>query len=152
MKRDMSAPDFDVKDMEGKTISLASLKGKTIILDFWATWCQPCVASFPGMQKAVNYFKDDPNVVFMFIHTLDKKGANVKEEVLALLKERGYDFDVYLDLRDPNSGKSPVADKFQIRAIPTKFIINKQGVNTGYVSEEEAVEEIKLMIEYANQD
>ena len=154
MALDMPAPDFEVKDMNGNTVSLASLKGKTVILDFWATWCQPCVASFPGMQKAVNHFKDDPDVVFMFIHTMEKKGANAKEEAQTLLKERGYDFDVYLDLKDASIGKSPVADKFQIRAIPAKFVINKEGIikfsNTGYVGEDEAVEEIRQMVELAN--
>jgi peroxiredoxin len=149
------APDFEVLDINGKTISLASLRGKTVVLDFWATWCQPCVASFPGMQKAVNFFRHDPNVVFMFIHTLEKKGSDVKTQAQQLLSQKGYDFDVYLDLRDPSTDKSPAAEKFQLTAIPAKFIINKEGIikfsHTGYVSEDEAVEEIKMMIEKANE-
>jgi len=148
------APDFEVMDMNGKAVSLANLRGKTVILDFWATWCQPCVASFPGMQKAVNFFRHDPNVVFMFIHTLEKKGSDVKTQAQQLLSQKGYNFDVYLDLRDPSTGKSPAAEKFQLTAIPAKFIINKEGIikfsHTGYVSENEAVEEIKMMIEKAN--
>src|ERR1700748_85368 len=64
-----SAPDFKLKDIDGKEISLASLNGKIVIVDFWATWCGPCKASFPGMQLAVNNFKNDKDVVFLFIDT-----------------------------------------------------------------------------------
>lgn len=155
MEVNQPAPDFEILDMKGNKISLADLRGKTVILDFWATWCQPCVASFPGMQKAVDYFKNDPSVVFMFIHTLEKKGADVNKQINDLLKVKGYHLDVYLDLRDPSTGKSPVAEKFNIRNIPAKFVINRKGVikysNTGYISEDEAVDEIKLMIEKSNQ-
>ncbi|WP_293931833.1 TlpA disulfide reductase family protein [Sphingobacterium sp. UBA6645] len=150
------APDFEVKDIHGNSVSLANLKGKTVILDFWATWCQPCVASFPGMQKAVDYYKNDPSVVFMFIHTSEKKGANVKEQSLDLMNEKGYKFDVYLDLRDPNTGKCPAATAFEVRGIPAKFVINKEGIikfaNEGYIGEDEAVEEIKFMVERSNQN
>lgn len=154
MAVDKPAPDFEILDMTGNKITLASLRGKTVILDFWATWCQPCVASFPGMQKAVNYFKNDPSVVFMFIHTMEKKGSNVKNQVQNLLKSKGYELDVYLDLKDPVTGKWDVAQKFNVRGIPAKFVINKEGIikfsHSGYVSEDEAVDEIKLMIEKAN--
>jgi peroxiredoxin len=155
MEVNLPAPDFEILDMRGNKVSLASLRGKTVILDFWATWCQPCVASFPGMQKAVNYFKNDASVVFMFIHTFEKKGADVHKQINDLLKVKGYQLDVYLDLKDATNGKSPVAEKFNIHGIPAKFVINKKGVikysNTGYISEDEAVDEIKLMIEKSNQ-
>lgn len=154
MAIDLPAPNFEIKDVDGHIISLESLKGKTVILDFWATWCQPCVASFPGMKKAVLYFKNDPNVVFMFIHTAEKKGTNVREQALALINEKQYPFSIYLDLKEPKTGKSPVAEAFQVRGIPAKFVINKQGIikfsTTGFVSEDEAVAEIKMMVERAN--
>ncbi len=63
------APKFTLANLKGEIVDLAKLKGKVVIVDYWATWCGPCIASFPGMQKAVDKYKTDPNVVFLFINT-----------------------------------------------------------------------------------
>lgn len=144
------APDFELKDLNGKTVSLKSLRGKTVILDFWATWCQPCVASFPGMQKAVDYYKGDDSVVFMFIHT-SEKSATASEDARRMITAKKHTFDVYMDLKNSTIGKSPVADSFKVSGIPAKFFIDKNGIirykNSGYISEEEAVPEIRTIVE-----
>ncbi len=153
---DSPSPYFSIKDTQGKTVSLQTLKGKTVIIDFWATWCQPCVASFPGMQKAVDYYKEDKDVVFMFVHTAERFDPEKSTSMaLNLIKDKGYKgFDVYMDLKDKNTGKHPLLDSFEISGLPTKLIINKKGIikfkNVGFVSEEEAVDEIKLMVDLAN--
>jgi hypothetical protein len=64
-----TAPAFALLDLDGKNINVEDLKCKVVVVDFWATWCGPCKASFPGMQKMVNKYKEDPNVKFIFIDT-----------------------------------------------------------------------------------
>jgi peroxiredoxin len=144
------APDFTLTDLNGKKVSLQSLRGKTVILDFWATWCQPCVASFPGMQRAVDHYKDDTSVVFMFIHTAEHSTDPVGD-VKRFMANKKYRFDVYMDLKDKTTGKNTVQEAYKIRGIPAKFIIDKDGMirykNAGYVSEDEAVPEISTMVE-----
>lgn len=147
------APDFHLKDIVGKEVSLASLKGKTVIIDFWATWCQPCVASFPGMQRAVDYYRNDPNVVFLFVHT-SERSRTATEDAKRLIDSRHYTFNVCMDLKDAASGKNPAADAFNIKYLPTKFIIDPNGTirfkHTGYVGKAEALDEMTAMVDMAN--
>lgn len=153
MEVNKPAPAFHLTGTNGKEVSLESLRGKTIIVDFWATWCIPCVGSFPGMQKAVNYYSNDTTVVFLFIHTSEKT-ATATADAQKLLDKKHYAFNLYMDLKDPLTHKNAVAEAFSIRALPTKFIIDKKGIirfiHTGFVSEDEAVEDIRTMVELTN--
>lgn len=150
MRTMQPSPDFELTGLNGDKISLQSLRGKTVILDFWATWCQPCVASFPGMQQAVDHYKNDTSVVFLFIHTLERNNDPVGD-VKQFMNYKKYRFNVYMDFKDKKTGICPVQTAFNIRAIPTKFIIDKNGMiryrNTGFVSEEEGLAEIRMMLE-----
>ncbi|WP_342332589.1 TlpA disulfide reductase family protein [Pedobacter sp. FW305-3-2-15-E-R2A2] len=153
MKVNEPAPDFEIKDVNGKSVSLKSLRGKTVFLDFWATWCIPCVGSFPGMQKAVDYYKNDSSVVFMFIHTAEKN-LNAVEDAKKIIASKKYSFDVFMDLKDKESGRNPVASIFKVSSLPTKLVIDKEGIirfkNIGYIGLDEAIPEIKTMIEMSS--
>lgn len=141
------APAFALKDFEGNSVSLASLKGKVVVVDFWATWCGPCIASMPGMKKAQDKYKGNPNVKFLFVDTwekVDNKLQNAKD----FMTKKGYDFHVLLDTEDN------VVSDFKVSGIPTKFIVDGNGnirfKAVGFDGNDDAlVEELTTMIELA---
>ncbi|QKJ32591.1 redoxin domain-containing protein [Mucilaginibacter mali] len=143
-----ASPEFALVDLNGAKVSLASLKGKVVILDFWATWCGPCKKSFPAMQMALTKYKNDPNVKFLFIDTWERVPDPAKD-VKSFIKDNKYDFQVLLD-----DNKTKVVDKFGITGIPAKFVIDGNGKIrfklTGFDgADDAAVEEISAMIEMA---
>ncbi len=147
------APNFSLKDTDGNTVTLSDFKGKIVILDFWATWCTPCKKSFPAMQMAVNIYKDDPNVKFLFIHTWEKE-EDATKSAINYLKENNYSFKLLMDLKDPVTKTNKVIESYKVTGIPTKFIIDGKGnicfKVTGFSGgNEAAVEEISKMIEMA---
>lgn len=122
------APPFKLKSLEGDSVSLASLTDKVVVVDFWATWCAPCVASMPVMQEVTDQFKDK-DVVFLAVNA-----GETKEEVEEFLSEQDWDVQILLD----SDGK--VADAFKADAIPQSIVIGKDGfiesVHVGFLGEE----------------
>ncbi len=149
----LPAPKFTLKDVNGKTVSLEELKGKTVVVDFWATWCGPCKASFPAMQLAVNRYKDDPDVKFLFVHTWEKEDM-ATESAKKFIEDKKYSFEVLMDLKDPATGNNNVVVSYNVNSIPTKFVIDKNGNIrfrfSGFSGgNDAAVEEVSAMIELA---
>jgi len=116
------ANDFKLKNLKGQYVSLSSFKNKVVVIDFWATWCVPCRASFPAMQELVNNYKLDSSVIFLFIDVLENKSPEKMQEMAQkLMTDGNYNFNVLLDTKDK------VVNDFKVEAIPSKFIIDKKG-------------------------
>ena len=145
---------FTLKDLDGKTVSLADLKGKVVIVDFWATWCGPCKASFPGMQLALNKYKDDPNVIFLFVDTWEN-GDNYSDGVKKFIADNKYTFHVLLDEKNAEGRQAKVVTDYGVEGIPTKFIIDKDGnIRFRYVgysgTPEKLLDEVTQMVDMTN--
>ena len=142
-----TAPSFALMDLNGNKVDMADLKGKVVIADFWATWCGPCIASFPAMQKMVNKYKDNDKVKFVFINTWES-GDNKKKLAGDFMAKSQYNFQVLMDNDDK------VVQQFKVEGIPTKFIIDGNGLirfkSVGYNSSEDAmIAELEAMINLA---
>ncbi|MGB8193875.1 MAG: TlpA disulfide reductase family protein [Chitinophagaceae bacterium] len=151
----MPAPPFKLKDLKGNEVSLASLKGKTVVVDFWATWCGSCIASFPGMQKAVDKYKDDPNVVFLFVDTWET-GNDREKQVKDFIGKNKYSFTVLYDETKKGSEEFLVVGDYKVEGIPTKFVIdgnsNIRFKNIGFNGNTDGlVAELSMMIEMAGE-
>ena len=107
--------DFTLSSVsDGKALPLASLQGKVVVMDFWATWCGPCKVQHPLYEKVQQKFKSDPNVVFLAVATDEDRTL-----VAPILKERKWTGQNYFD--------AGLATKFEVSSIPTTIIVDKSG-------------------------
>ncbi|MGC1782600.1 MAG: TlpA disulfide reductase family protein [Acidobacteriaceae bacterium] len=114
--REKMAPAFSVCTLQGNTVSLDGLQGKVVLLDFWATWCGPCNAELPHIQKIAQRFQGEPLVVLSI--SIDKDQAKWQ----AFVAQHGMTWPQYWD----QSGS--MAQTFGVRAIPNYFTIDTDGV------------------------
>ncbi|WP_254070872.1 AhpC/TSA family protein [Pedobacter sp. L105] len=113
-----TAPDFTMNTIDSKTIKLSSLRGKYVMLDFWASWCQPCRQENPNVVKMFNKYKGK-NFTILSI-SLDKDAAAWKQAVIA----DGLTWTHASELQD---FESPTVRMYQVEAIPASFILDPSG-------------------------
>lgn len=122
------AKPISLKDKDGKLISLSDYKGKTVFLNFWATWCHACEKEMPDMEALYkDYGKNENEVVFLSVALPDGKGDVTPDELRAFIKEKGYTFPVLFD------EKGEAFQAYGIRALPTTYMITASGEVYGYV-------------------
>jgi peroxiredoxin len=111
-----AAPDWQLSDVDGKTVKLSEFKGKVVILDFWATWCPPCRAEIPGFVAMQKKYADKGFTMVGL--SLDEQGASV---VKPFMRQLGMNYPVVI-------GNQQIASDYGgITAIPTTFVIDRQG-------------------------
>ncbi|WP_257668942.1 TlpA family protein disulfide reductase [Parapedobacter tibetensis] len=139
---DKTLPALDkITDLEGNPVNFADLKGKVLVIDLWATWCVPCLQSFPYLQRVYDQYRDNEAVVFMVLNT----GArNTLDDARKWKNQATYDFPIYYNA-DPD-----MAGKLGVSMIPATFVIDRD-LKIRFHSEGfegEALEpKLKLMLE-----
>lgn len=123
------ALDFTLKDQFGNTHTLADYKGKTIFLNFWATWCGPCKAELPDIQKLYEKYSEETEEEVVVLGVAGPKMGNEKteEEIIEFLEENELTYPVLMDT------DWTLFQRYGISSFPTTFMIDKEGNVFGYV-------------------
>jgi len=113
------APEFSLPTLKGGTASDADLKGHVTIVDFWATWCEPCRRSMPHLQQLAA----NPDLSGKGLRVLAVNATNQddRDDVAKYIKEMGFSFPVLLD------ENGMMAQAFQVRGFPTTFVVGRDG-------------------------
>ena len=113
------APDFELKDITGRVWHLTDLRGKVVVVNFWATWCDTCREENPSLQKFLDSEKDNRSLIVVTILYND-----TPEHAVGYLKKNNFSFNVLLD-----DGKTSV--EYGITGVPETFMITKKGLLNG---------------------
>ncbi|SHH69831.1 cytochrome c-type biogenesis protein [Clostridium collagenovorans DSM 3089] len=138
----IKALDFTLYDQYGNEHKLSEYKGKTIFLNFWATWCPPCREEMPYIDELYKeYNENNDDVIILGVSTPNVGREGSADHVKDFLNKEGYTFPVVFD------EKSPMAFEYGINAFPSTFIINKEGYITKYIPGAMSKKTMKNLIE-----
>lgn len=112
------APDFNLQTPEGESIELSDLRGQPVLINLWTSWCPPCRAEMPALQRVYEAYQDQGFEVL----AVNATNQDSRQEALDFAQELGLTFPILLD----TTGK--VSGLYQLRSLPTSFFIDSQGV------------------------
>ena len=138
LKPGQPAPDFTLDDLQGQSVSLSDFRGQAVFLDFWASWCGPCIEDLPHLAK-IKQQAQNQKIVFLSI-SLD---ASVKQWCQAVEAHTLTGVHVHA----PGGWQAAVAQLYQVRSIPSYFLVGPDGRMDGRVDDVEEVEEVVSRIE-----
>jgi peroxiredoxin len=110
------APEIVLKDLQGRDVKLSDLRGKVVLVNFWATWCKPCKEEMPAMQASYDKLRDKGFVV-LAVNELEDT-ARVAEHI----RTHGHTFEVVMD------HNNEVANMYGVVGLPASFLIDPQGI------------------------
>jgi peroxiredoxin len=115
-------PDFSAKDLAGEDVSLAQLKGKVVLLDFWATWCPPCVVEMPRLKAAHEKYREKGFVIVGI--SLDNSESALRD----FIKQHGIS---WAQIFDGKGWESELAEKYGVDMVPTMYLLDAEGKIVG---------------------
>jgi len=116
MPKTKAAYDFTLDQLDGTKLDFQELEGKVVFINFWATWCAPCIAEMPGIQDLYGTFQDHPDIVFIMINIEGKE-----DKVRKFIKKKKYTFSIYF----PDASLIPKV--YESSGIPATFVLDKEG-------------------------
>ena len=136
------APDFSLTDRQGKTWTLSQLKGQVVFINFWATWCPPCLKELPSMQKLYTTL---PKESFKMLAILNKDKMTLADFVT---NQKGITIPILDDT------KNVVGSKYFLTGLPETFIVDKQGIIREKVIgsvQWDSPDAVQMIMKYINQ-
>ena len=112
------APDFTLQTLDGESITLSDLRGQAVLINVWATWCPPCKAEMPAIEKMYNEYKDQGFVVLAINSTFQDAAG----DIAPFVTEYGLTFPILLD------ETSDVSRTYMVRSLPSSYFIDRQGI------------------------
>ncbi|MDZ5710626.1 peroxiredoxin family protein [Jeotgalibacillus haloalkalitolerans] len=120
VKEGNTVPSVEVTTLDGETVNLADYRGKKVILNFWATWCPPCMAEMPHMQEYYENEAGEQNVEILAVNLTSKD--NGMDRIESFVEDYELTFPILLD------ETGAMGDEFQAFFIPTTYLIDEEGV------------------------
>ncbi len=113
-----SAPDFSLRSLDGDTVTLSELRGQPVLINLWTSWCAPCRAEMPAMQRIHEKYRER-GFVILAVNATNQDSPN---SAAAFVAEHGLTFPILLDV------DGSVSEHYHLRSLPTSFFVNSQGI------------------------